>query len=46
MTSALASVPMAALPAMEDSRLLLANLNTGGDLPTLQPWEARVYELA
>ncbi|WP_431977934.1 DUF3459 domain-containing protein [Propioniciclava coleopterorum] len=46
MTSSLASVPMAELPAMEDARLLLANVNTGHDLQTLQPWETRVYELA
>lgn len=45
MTSNLASVPMAALPPMEDALLVLTNLNTGSDLPTLQPWEARVYEL-
>ncbi len=46
MTSALASVPLSALPSMEDARLLLANINTGHDLQTLHPWEARVYELS
>ncbi len=46
MTSALASVPMAELPDIEDARLLLTNLSTGQDLQTLQPWEARVYALS
>lgn len=46
MTSSLASVPMSGLPDMEDARLLLANVNTGHDLQTLQPWEARIYELS
>jgi hypothetical protein len=46
MTSSLASVPDGGTAAMEDARLLLTNLNTGQDLQTLQPWEARVYALS
>lgn len=45
MSSHLAGVPMGELPSIADAELLLSSVHPGTDLQTLQPWEARVYEL-
>lgn len=45
MTSHLASVPVSALPPLEDAELVLSSVYPGTDLQTLAPWDARVYRL-